>query len=389
VALLDRVTIQGYRAARDVALEPGALCALVGESSSGKSTVLAALWTLLDAAAPAPTSVDVSRGESRVRVVATCGDAEIFLDARPPATLNLNREGAPRALFFPAALRAHTLLAPADHDALPLPHAGDADGGLALVRAVRSLVERRARGLVALVEEPELFLSPPAQRHLHGLLRALAARGRNQVFYSTHSPVFLGVDRLDELVLVRHHERSGTVLLQPSKLPQQRNLRMLAELDAERAEIFLSRAVLLVEGRTEKLVLPFVFEALGYDPDLEAIAVIDCAGKGNIPLLAEICNACAIPYVVLHDRDAPRGARPPEAERVANETIRRIAGRRRTVMLVPDFEAVSGLRARRGKPAAALRRFRGGDATVPEPLRQAVERVVAAARRAPRTTRGA
>jgi hypothetical protein len=80
---------------------------------------------------------------------------------------------------------------------------------------------------------------------------------------------------------------------------------------------------------------------------------------------------------------------PAEAERVANETILRAAGKRRTVTLIPDFEGVTGLRARRGKPAAAWKRFQTGDGEVPGPLRQAVERVVAAARRAPRTTRGA
>jgi predicted ATP-dependent endonuclease of OLD family len=51
VAVLDRVSIHGYRGARDVELEPAAVCVLVGESSSGKSTVLAAVWTLLEAAA--------------------------------------------------------------------------------------------------------------------------------------------------------------------------------------------------------------------------------------------------------------------------------------------------------------------------------------------------
>jgi predicted ATP-dependent endonuclease of OLD family len=164
---------------------------------------------------------------------------------------------------------------------------------------------------------------------------------------------------------------------------------MVAELDAERAEMFLSRAVMLVEGRTEKVALPFVFSALGLDVDQEAITVLDCQGKGNIPLFAEICNACHIPYVVLHDRDAPRGQRPAEAEQIANDTILRIAGRKRTITLVPDFEGVTGLRARRGKPEAAWRRFQEDNGSVPGPLRQAVERVVAAARRAPRTTRGA
>ena len=390
---IDRVTIHGYRGARDVVLDPGSVCVLVGESSSGKSTVLSAIWTLLEAAAPMPTAADVSHGFTRVHVEATIGDRTLFLDARPPGTLNLNREGAPPTLFFPANLRPTSLLAPTDDAAKRavgvVRDERSEDGGLSLVRSMAALVEARVRGLVILIEEPELYLSPPAQRHLHRLLRRLASRGRNQVLYSTHAPVFLGVDRLEELVLVRHDTRTGTTLLQPQALDGATAFRMFAEFDAERAEVFLSRAVMLVEGRTEKLVLPFVFRALGYDPDQEAIAIVDCAGKGNIPLFAEVCNTCNIPYVVVHDRDAPRGAQPSEAERISNEAILRIAGKRRTIPLVPDFEGVTGLKARRGKPAAAYKRFSGRDAEVPPPLRQAVERVVAAARHAPRTTRGA
>jgi hypothetical protein len=56
---------------------------------------------------------------------------------------------------------------------------------------------------------------------------------------------------------------------------------------------------------------------------------------------------------------------------------------------VPDFEGVCGLRGRRGKPEAAWKRFRDGNGDLPAPLRQAVRRVVADGRRAPRTTRGA
>jgi predicted ATP-dependent endonuclease of OLD family len=393
MTLIEHLSIQGFRAARDVELQPGPLCALVGESSSGKSTVLSAIWALLEAAAPVPTGEDVSHGHTRVHVEAVSGGRTIFLDARPPATLNLNRDGSPPALFFPAHLRPTSLLAPTDGRAaraVGVVHAARTDdGGLTLVRSIAALVEARVRGVVILVEEPELYLSPPAQRHLHHLLRELSTRGRNQVFYSTHSPVFLAVERLDELALVRHDERTGTTLVQPEALTQRKAFRMLAEFDAERAEIFLARAVMLVEGRTEKIALPFVFRALGLDPDQEAITIVDCGGKGNISLFAEICSACGIPYVVLHDRDAPRGQQPAEAEQIANEAIRAVAGRARTVMLIPDFEGVVGLPARRGKPGAAFRRFQSGDAELPGPLRQAVERAVAAARRAPRSTRGA
>src|SRR5436305_430302 len=233
-----------------------------------------------------PTGENVSRGHTRVHIEASVGERTLFLDARPPATINLNREGAPPTLFFPANLRPTSLLAAADEPAkraigVVRSTESDPDGGLSFVRSVAALANARVRGLVILIEEPELYLSPPAQRHLHRLLRRLSARGRNQVLYSTHSPVFLGIDRLDELVLVRHDERTGTTLLQPEALPERRAFRMSAEFDAERAEIFLSRAVLFVEGRTEKIVFPLVFEALGYDADQEAIAIIHCAGKGN------------------------------------------------------------------------------------------------------------
>jgi hypothetical protein len=339
-----------------------------------------------------PAGADLSRGHTRVHVEAAVGERTLFLDARPPDTLNLNREGAPPSLYFPAGLRPTTLLSATDHErtrAVRTVRGSNhtEDGGLALIRSIAALVDAAVRGLVVLIEEPELYLSPPAQRHLNRLLRRLAVR--NQVLYSTHAAAFLGVDTLNELVLVRHDERTGTRLLQPESLTQKQTFRMFAEFDAERAEIFLSRAVLFVEGRTEKLAFPFIFEALGFDIDQEAISIVDCSGKGNMPLYAEICNACEIPYVIVHDRDAPRGTTPAEAEQIANDTIVRVAGKKRTVTLVPDFEGVSGLSARRGKPAAAWRRFQGGDVAVPGALRQAVERVVAAAHRAPRTTRGA
>jgi predicted ATP-dependent endonuclease of OLD family len=243
--------------------------------------------------------------------------------------------------------------------------------------------------VVVLIEEPELYLSPPVQRLLYRLLRELAGGERNQVLYSTHAPIFLAVDRLDELVLVRHDARTGTTLVQPPALSPDLSFRALSEFDADRAEIFLSRAAVLVEGRTEKLALPFIFAAAGIDADREAITVVDCGGKGNIPLFAEICNACGIPYVVVHDRDAPRGAQPVEGEQVANAAIARTAGRARTVMLVPDFEAITGLTAKRAKPAAAWRHFQDHDGDIPPPLQRVVTRAVAAARRAPRSTRGA
>jgi putative ATP-dependent endonuclease of the OLD family len=387
VGLLDRVSIQGFRAARTVELEPRKLCALVGEASSGRSTVLTAIWMLLEAGAPVPNATDTSHGANggRIRIEAASGERTFFLDARPPATLNLNREGAPPVLFFPASRRGSDLVSIASHPKAVkavdhLLSAEEDDGGAALTAGVQRLVDARTRGLVLLLEEPELYLTPQAQRHLYRLLRKLAERN-NQILYSTHASSLLSVAHLEELALVRHRRASGTELWQPEPLPADASFRALAEFDAERAEIFLSRAVMLVEGMTEKLALPFAFQALGYEPDREGILVLETGGKANMLLFARICNECSIPYVVLHDRDAPRGETPNESEQVTNRAIASIAGRGRVVQLVPDFESVVGLSQNRRarKPERAYRRFSSGR-PVPAELAEAVERVVAAAR---------
>ena len=312
--------MQGYRAARELEFEPSSMCALVGEASSGKSTVLTAIWTLLEAAAPPPTIADISHGTSgRIHLEAELEKgASIFLDARPPDTLNLNRAGSPPVLFLPANLRPRNLVAPVtgvgaiDVAELFQPpyaehHWSQADGGLQLVAGMERLLASNLRRFVLLVEEPELYLSPHLQRHLFNVLRKLAHRG-NQILYSTHAPVFLSVDRIEDLALVRHTKDHGTTLFQPEPLAEAEAFRVLSEFDSDRAELFLARAVLLVEGRTEKLTFPFVFEALGIEPDKEGILILECGGKGNMPLFARICNACDIPYVIVHDRDAPKGA---------------------------------------------------------------------------------
>jgi predicted ATPase len=384
--VLDRISITGFRAARNLELRPTALCALVGEASTGKSTVLTAIWMLLESGAPVPAGTDLSHGLDRVHIEADAGERSFFLDARPPATVNLNREGGPPVLFFPASLRGSELVATPSHRkaarAAALLHAqnGSGGGGVAVIDAIERLLDARTRGIVFLVEEPELYLSPQAQRHLYRLLRVLTERG-NQVLYSTHAATFLSVTHLHELALVRHRRGEGTTLWQPEALPADEGFRALAEVDAERAEVFLSRAALLVEGMTEKLAFQLVFRALGREPDREAIAILECGGKANIPLFVRICNACAIPYVVVYDRDAPPGEEPNESEQVVNAAIEEVAGPGRTIQLVPDFERVAGLKSTRNrkKPAKAYRRFSHGR-PVPPLLAKAVERVVARAR---------
>ena len=173
---------------------------------------------------------------------------------------------------------------------------------------------------------------------------------------------------------MRPDRERGTHVHQPGPLPwTDEEFELVSEFDAERAELFLARGALLVEGRTEKLAFPFVFRALGHDVDERAISIVECGGKSRIALLARVCHLCEIPFVAVHDRDSrPGGGDPIPAERALNESIRLELGEERVVVLDPDFEGVTGLRGRRHKPEHALDHFvRLSAGRMPVPLIQA------------------
>jgi hypothetical protein len=384
---LSHVRIRGFRSVRDVTLTPGAVCALVGEAGAGKSNVLSAIWTLLSAAAP-PTDDEISAGVDRgLRIEASFGGRTVSLESRAGEAPIRRGETLP-ALFLPAAARSDEVVTAAAPTTDVLVRAlellkGQGGAGrasaaapaLAFVDGLEACCAAEITGVILLIEEPELFLRPQAQRYLYRLLRDFASAG-NQVLYSTHAPAFLNVVRLEEIALVERRRPDGTAIFQPAPLPADESFRALSEFDAERSELFLARAALLVEGRTEKLVFPFVFRSLGHDPDREAISIVECGGKPNIPLFARVCDAVGIPYLVVHDRDAPRGLQPIPAERAVNAEINRIAGAGRTVVLEPDFEAVAGLRGHSHKPERAWREFAAPGMAVPDQLADAVRRVV-------------
>ena len=392
MVFLETVRVRAYRSARDVELRLGPMTALIGEAGTGKSNLLRAIRALLDPSVP-PGPEDLRNRARELSVEARLSDgSRIAVTARPPATPRARRGGAPPVLFLPAATRSGPLL---DLDgeqggveeavrlfrgALEEPQArrSDSAGASALVAAAEACCEADMTGLVFLIEEPELFLRPQTQRYLYRRLRALAAGG-NQILYTTHAPAFLNVARLEELVIVRHSARRGTHIVQPEPLESDEAFRVVSEFDAERSELFLARSVILVEGRTEKLVLPTIFAALGHDVDRAQVSIVECGGKSNIPVFARICKACRIPFVVVHDRDAEPGEQPIPAEVELNRLIASIAGRGRTIVLEPDFEGVTGLRGHSNKPERAWNHFSGDGVEVPEPLARAVRLALEAA----------
>jgi hypothetical protein len=381
---ITEVEVRGFRTAREVSLSPGPLCALVGEADAGKSNLLAAIRAVLDPAAAPVTAADAAEGgDGQISIrVKLAGGGELALEGSPSRNAVTGGAAAPPVLFLPAEARSGAMLLGGNAggkgageaaeifqreltDRRPTP----SRRALSLVDALESCCAHRVVGLLLLVEEPELYLRPQAQRHLYRLLREFSLAG-NQTIYSTHSPAFLNVSRLDELVFVERLPSTGTRALQPEPVSADEDFRVMTEFDAARGELFLARAVVLVEGLTEKLVLPFVFSTLGYDVDREAISVIECGGKPNIPLFARICRATGIPFVVVHDSDRRASGRLAEAERALNALIAATAGEDRVIVLDPDFEGVAGLVGHSRKPERAWREF--AERTAAEMPRQLV-----------------
>ena len=131
-----------------------------------------------------------------------------------------------------------------------------ADGaGCAAARRSKLPRDSGLNGVVLLIEEPELYLRPQGQRFLYRLLRRFVEAG-NQVVYSTHAPTFLNAARLDEVVFVERLPAEGTRAARAAPLTPDQDFRVLSEFDAERSELLLARAALLVEGSDREARVP-------------------------------------------------------------------------------------------------------------------------------------
>jgi hypothetical protein len=369
-ALLSEIRVANFRSARRLVLYPRRVCAFIGEPGVGKSNVLLAVRALLDRSFTL-TPTDVTVGERDLSIEASLVDGrDVSLD---------NRDGAPPIIHFPAGLRTAELFAvaptaPAATRAQTLLREALARGPAPRVALVRGLeaCAPEVSGVVFAIEEPELYLAPQAHRYLYRLIRQLAEAG-NQIFFTTHAPGLLSVTALEEVHLVTRDESGVTAVEQLRPIDVDDTFRAMCEFDAQRSELFFSRAAILVEGMTEKIALPFVFHALGHDADREQISIVECGGKTNLLLFVEICRRARVPYVVVHDSDVRPGQEPPEGTAELNALIRRQAGARRTIVLEPDFEGVAGFRGKGHKPERAWRRLaEAAPEELPEPLVRAV-----------------
>jgi predicted ATP-dependent endonuclease of OLD family len=190
--------------------------------------------------------------------------------------------------------------------------------------------------LVLAIEEPELYQHPNRQRHFARILLHLS-RGktpgvakRTQVVYATHSPLFVGLDRFDQVRLLRKDpngndqpkqtrvvtttlERIADLLWQADgKFGEKYTAATLSHrlqslMTPRVTEGFFARTVVLVEGEDDCAAIMGAASAKGVDLEAEGISVIPMGGKRSLDRPALIFREFGIPVYLVWDADAGKG----------------------------------------------------------------------------------
>ncbi|MCE2455976.1 MAG: ATP-dependent endonuclease [Gemmatimonadetes bacterium] len=194
--------------------------------------------------------------------------------------------------------------------------------------------------LVLAIEEPELYQHPSRQRHMASVLYDLAMGSipgvakRTQVLYTTHAPLFVGLDRVDQIRLLRKRSHQPTqppiTMVHATSLTQvaeelwsisdRKGVKYTAETLRPRMQVlmtpwmnegFFADVVVLVEGEGDRSALLAVGELEGHDMESMGICVVPCGGKRSLDRPTVVFRELGIPTYVIWDNDnGSRDARP-------------------------------------------------------------------------------
>jgi putative ATP-dependent endonuclease of the OLD family len=244
------------------------------------------------------------------------------------------------------------------------------------------------------IEEPEMYLHPQAQRYFYRLLCEMAETKSSQVMYATHSPIFADVNKFEALRLVRREPSKNSIIsyIRPEQfkaLSDERERQKLAgRFDPTRNEVLFASRALIVEGHADRVGALLVAEKLNVDVDAEGVAIVDSGGKNGIPLVARVCRLLEIPFAVLHDDDiwpiekSENKSRREEENRAAEADNRRIVdavGTRGPLFVAkPSLEAMLSIgRSAKDKPLKVVEKLRDMKISeLPQPLVDAVKAVL-------------
>ena len=191
--------------------------------------------------------------------------------------------------------------------------------------------------LVLAIEEPELYQHPNRQRHIAEILMQLArgnipgVANKTQIIYCTHSPLFVGIDRIEQIRLLRKidngkdkddtanpkitkifstnlDEIAGSIWEAEGKpgakyTGQTLLPRIQTIMTPWMNEGFFADVAILVEGEDDRAAILGIAIAKGLELEGNGFSVIPCAGKTNINRPYLIFHKLGIPVYIIWDGD--------------------------------------------------------------------------------------
>ncbi|QXF14237.1 ATP-dependent nuclease [Sphingopyxis terrae] len=135
-----------------------------------------------------------------------------------------------------------------------------------------------------LIEEPEAHLHPQRQLRLMSFLLAQASKPRAdgqkiQIIVTTHSPNLASDLQLDNLALIEGG-RAFPLCRGKTQLSVSDYRFLERFLDVTKANLFFARAVMIVEGDAETILMPVVAKLLGRDFHEFGVSLVNVGGVG-------------------------------------------------------------------------------------------------------------
>jgi len=191
---------------------------------------------------------------------------------------------------------------------------------IAIIKAYSEL--KLANNTPIFIDEPELFLHPQAQRNFYNILTKLAESG-TQIFLTTHSPSFINLAKFDQIFVVKKSPEKGTYIRAANPKNFVTDLKIRTSLDTNPSELmeryayaydntgdtqkaneaFFAKKIILVEGESESLILPYFFKLLGYDYVADNVSIVRCGGKSEIDRFYRLYSEFGIPCYIIFDGD--------------------------------------------------------------------------------------
>ena len=190
--------------------------------------------------------------------------------------------------------------------------------------------------LVVLMEEPELYQHPARQRHMARVFADTVrskALPRIQITYTTHSPHFVGMDRIGDIRLIRKEARGEgsrraareTAVYSTSlddvrkallwgdrkKIPDEAvSERLRVAMTPWLNEGFFADLVVLVEGDGDYAAILGAARLRNIELEKTGVAVIPCNGKYNMDKPLAVFTSLGIETYMVWDADRGRAAGP-------------------------------------------------------------------------------